>query len=163
MAGAVMPRAAQSMGFIETEKVNELWAARTPGRFLLESPAGARIILAPRLDMRGGELTELLPRPNSTKTATPPAYQNSYSDRVGNFYGGGGFGGVAQSAPAPAPGQGQMQTSIALPAADPDLLRAYQAYKSGNTSAAKMASALGLSSKSTGHSYLVKLRDAGLI
>jgi hypothetical protein len=58
--GAVMPKAAESMGFMNTELVKRLWKEKRPGNFLLEGPDGDRVIRAPTMNLKGGELSTLL-------------------------------------------------------------------------------------------------------
>jgi hypothetical protein len=60
LAAATLPSAARSMGFTNTPIINKLWQDRKPGQFLLESPEGGRIITAPFLDLKSGELNQLL-------------------------------------------------------------------------------------------------------
>lgn len=60
LAGAILPSAAASMGFVNRPLINRLWQERRPGQFLIESPAGDNLIRTPLLDLKGGELTRLL-------------------------------------------------------------------------------------------------------
>lgn len=60
LGGAVMPKAAESMGFLNTELVKKVFTQKKPGQFLIEGPDGARIIQAPIMDLRRGDLHRLL-------------------------------------------------------------------------------------------------------
>jgi len=62
MSAAVMPKAAEAMGFMNRDLVKEIWRAKKPGQFLLENVDGERRITAPRLDLKSGELARLLPK-----------------------------------------------------------------------------------------------------
>ncbi|MEI6046983.1 MAG: FtsK/SpoIIIE domain-containing protein, partial [Chloroflexota bacterium] len=60
LAGSLQPSAAAAMGFQNKELIKQLWEERTPGRFLIESPSGSKLITTPRLNLKGGELASIL-------------------------------------------------------------------------------------------------------
>jgi len=70
MSASVMPKAAESMGFMNRDLVKEVWRAKKPGQFLLENVDGERRITAPRLDLKSGELARLLPKTTFQTTKT---------------------------------------------------------------------------------------------
>ncbi len=158
LAGSLMPTAAQSMGFQSKELVKQLWEQRQPGQFLIESPAGSRLILAPRLNLRSGELASYL---QGGATVTPRT-QPEPSDY--------------RSTPAPQPGREpsrpvtaqfrEISTSApsyydSLPG--PSLKsRALAAFRNGANSQARLALALGIN-ENEARRLLIQLRDEGLI
>lgn len=71
LAGSLMPTAAAAMGFQSKLLINQLWQERKPGQFLIESPAGSRIIFTPRLNLKGGELANYL------TVVTPPTRERT--------------------------------------------------------------------------------------
>lgn len=73
LGAAIMPTAANSMGFVNTKLVKRLWQERRPGQFLLEGPDGDRIIRAPLLDLKTDELPKLLNAGTQFQTDFKPA------------------------------------------------------------------------------------------
>jgi hypothetical protein len=70
MNGAVLPPQARSMGFTATDLINRVASEKKCGQFLIEGPGGARIIQAPVMDLKGGDLYRLLGKPVK-EVATP--------------------------------------------------------------------------------------------
>ena len=80
MAFAIKPTAARASGFVNTELLNQLYAERKPGQFLLERPAGDAILLAPFVDLAAipGLLTV-----ESTLASSPFESQSKASRKPG--------------------------------------------------------------------------------
>jgi hypothetical protein len=85
LAFAIKPTAARSAGFTNTQLLNQLFAERKPGQFLLERPQGDSIILAPHVDYPTipSLLTSFHQRENDLDTE-PLSPRESQSNADGN-------------------------------------------------------------------------------
>lgn len=169
LAGYVPPQLAKTMGFLRDDLAKQAWKERTPGQFLLECEGNERLILAPRLQLKAGELHALLGvTPGRAGAAKSPgaAGQPVQTATGSTTYNATGIG--FEDFPVPTT-QSATQTVTAeyreLPASPikkPKLIAAYNAFQAGANSVDKLAAALGCSTGSASN-YLQALEDQGYI